>query len=139
MNSAPESLRMHLRGLLKIIILSHRGLIKSMSRELLKIVFETKSETISKLRLLENSYIREVFGGANVADMAEAKAYLRQQTIEMLALKKKRLLADSRIYNKRVNRRYLELFIRQLAEDRIRERITKQEKIHIAGIAAKKV
>jgi hypothetical protein len=130
---------MHLRGLLKIIILSHRGLIKSMSRELLKIVFETKSETISKLRLLENSYIREVFGGANVADMAEAKAYLRQQTIEMLALKKKRLLADSRIYNKRVNRRYLELFIRQLAEDRIRERITKQEKIHIAGIAAKKV
>lgn len=110
-----------------------------MSRELLKIVFETKSETISKLRLLENSYIREVFGGANVADMAEAKAYLRQQTIEMLALKKKRLLADSRIYNKRVNRRYLELFIRQLAEDRIRERITKQEKIHIAGIAAKKV
>lgn len=139
MISAPESLRSQLRGLLRILILSHRGQIKSMSRELLKIVFETKSETIGKLRLLENPHVKEVFGASDLAVMAEAKSLLRQRTIDMLGLKKRRLLADSRIYNKGVNKRYLELFIRQLGEDRIRERITKQEKIHIAGLPSKKL
>jgi hypothetical protein len=101
---------------------------------MLKIVFESGAETMRKLRLLKEPSVAKVFARASPTEMFEAKALLRQQTIKVLTQKKKRMFHTSRISNKRVNRRYLELFIQHLTEDRIRERITKRDKIQIAEL-----
>lgn len=47
--------------MLEILQLSHKGKIKSTSKELLKIVFENDTELNKKFRLLGNSRIRSVF------------------------------------------------------------------------------
>lgn len=75
--------------------------------------------------------MQEVFDQSCPVEMAQAKSILRAHTILMLETKKRKLLEGSRICNKGVNKRYLELFTRELRENRIRERISKRDKQYI--------
>ena len=53
------------KSLLDLIWMSHKRKLKSVSKELLKIVFETGSEKMNRLRLLHNPIIRNCFIGLN--------------------------------------------------------------------------
>jgi hypothetical protein len=73
----PEELKIHVEGLLRLIILSYRGTIRAMSREMLKIVFQSGAETIRKLTLLNEPNVAEVFARATPAEMFKAQALIR--------------------------------------------------------------
>lgn len=53
--------RAAIKGLLEILLQSHKGKIKSTSKELLKIIFETGAERNRKFKLLSNQRIRAFF------------------------------------------------------------------------------
>lgn len=56
-----SEVRAAVKGLLDLLYMSHKGKIRSTSKELLKIVFETHSEKNNKFRLLQNHRIRNYF------------------------------------------------------------------------------
>jgi hypothetical protein len=123
--------RSAIKGLLEILQLSHKGKIKSTSKELLKIVFENGVEQNKKFKLLNNSRIRNFFEHHEQASIIEAKNYLRSYTVEKLLQRKSSFIGDSRIIRKDINERYVEIFIRELQEGLIRERISKTDKLRI--------
>lgn len=123
--------RVAIKGLLEILLGSHKGKIKSTSKELLKIVFETGSERNRKFKLLNNIRIRNYFENHDPMSVMEAKACLRDYAIEKLLLKKNSCIDESRIIRKDINERYVEIFIKELQEGVIRERISKSDKLKI--------
>ena len=120
-----------IKGLLEILQLSHKGKIKSTSKELLKIVFENGVEQNKKFKLLNNSRIRSFYETHDQANIIEAKNYLRSYTVEKLLQQKASFIEDSRIIRKDINERYVEIFIRELQEGSIKERISKTDKLRI--------
>lgn len=63
--------------------------------------------------------------------VSEAKANLREYTIVKLLLKKNSFIDESRIVRKDINERYVEIFIKELQEGLIKERISKSDKLTI--------
>jgi hypothetical protein len=109
-----------IKGLLEILLFSHKGKIKSTSKELLKIVFESGSEKNRKFKLLNNQKIRTFFENHDPMSVMEAKACLRDYAIEKLLLKKNSCIDESRIIHKEINERYVEIFIKELQEGLIK-------------------
>lgn len=68
-----DPVRENVKNLLGIIENCGKGKIKSLSKELLKIVFEEGAEHIGKLKLLQNTHIKKVFSGVNSLEMNQAK------------------------------------------------------------------
>ena len=62
--------------------------------------------------MLDNPKVKAVFSHAMPAEMAQAKQLLRQHTLGQLHLRKRKMFESSRICDKTVNRRYMELFMR---------------------------
>ena len=81
--------------------------------------------------MLDNPDVKAVFSRATPDEMIQAKHLLRQYTLRQLQLKKRKMFEVSRICDKTANRRYMDLFLKQLQDDKIRERITKKEKLQI--------
>lgn len=98
-----EGVRDSMKNLLGILELCAKGKIKSLSKRLLKIVFEEGSEHIQKLNLLQNPYIKKAFQGSNPSEMNKAKVILRAFTIEKLLKGKSEFVNRSRIVHKGVN------------------------------------
>ena len=53
------------KELLELLWQAHKGKIKSVSKELLKVIFETGSEKMGRLKLLQNPTIKSCFSRLN--------------------------------------------------------------------------
>ena len=65
------------KELLELLWQAHRGRIKSVSKELLKVVFETGSEKLGRLKLLQNPTIKSCFSRLSEEVTDRTKAILR--------------------------------------------------------------
>lgn len=115
-----SEVRAAIKGLLDLLYMSHKGKIRSTSKELLKIVFETHSEKNNKFRLLQNNRIRNYFEAHKSDAVNQAKSILRRFAMDRLLLRKDTFLDESRILRKDINEKYLELFIQELREDHVK-------------------
>ena len=94
-------------------------------------MFEGGSENLRRLKHLENPLVGRIFEGRDPRVMAQAKEILRKFTIYKLKMKKDCYGDRSRVEKRGVNERYLELFLEEMKEGRIKERISKEDKARI--------
>lgn len=78
-----------------------------------------------------NSKIRNYFETHDQASINQAKNRLRCYAVERLLQHKSSFIEDSRIIRKDINEKYVSIFIRELQEGTIKERISKIDKLRI--------
>lgn len=129
----PLKVQEAIRGLLNLLLLTHQNKIRSTSKELLKLIFETNAEQQKRLTLLGNHYVRSFFSSQDPETLSVAKQVLRAYTADKLSQTKETFIDASRITRKDINSKYLEIFIRELRDGLIKERISKVDKMRILG------
>lgn len=85
------------------------------------------------MKLLQNSAIKACFRRHEEKVIDRTKEILRDYTFQRLEDSRARLIEDSRLLLKDVNMKYIKLFMRELKEGTIKERMSKRDKMHMFG------